>query len=432
MSGSLRFVPALRATLGRRAAALGLAGALVIAPAAAATAATSATAVAHPKVLALIPFGATGPHAVAVSPLTDEAYVINSALNAHSCPMSVWVINGRTHKVTAKINPPTRGTCPELFDVVVSPVTGDAYLLEVGVVGNIARSTVVAISGKTNKVIKTFDLSGALGNFLVSPKTGDVYVDDISPVGKPKLTVINGRTNKVSAAVRLPAKPSGTDAISPVTGDIYAATGDTVTVINGKTNKVTASVPLGSSGVAGNLRDAMDVAVSPVTGEAYVYGQDQHQPRYSYMGEFLAVISGKTNKVIETWTGTDGATTTLGAPVISPKTGDVYYADIKDNEVVIRSGTTNAVIGTVTGFPDSGYGPTPLTVSPVTGDLYVENFGDFSLWVVGGTTGKITGSVKVVVHGHPEVGLGAISPRTGDVYVINYAPAHNAVAVVAG
>ena len=432
MTGSWRLVVAPHGALRRGAAALVTAGALVLAPTATAAAATSATAVAHPKVLALIPFGDIGPSAVAVSPLTDEAYVINSALNVGICTVSVWVINGTTHKVTAKLKPPTRGTCPELFDVVISPVTGDVYLLEVGDVGGNARATVVAISGKTNKVIRTFPLSGGLGNILVSPKTGDVYVDDISPGGKAKLTVINGRTNKVTAAVRLPAKPSGTDAISPVTGDVYAATGDSVTVVNGTTNKVTASVPLGSSGVAGNPRAALDVAVSPVTGEAYVYGLDKDQPRYEVMGAFLAVISGKTNKIIETWTGTDGATTTLGAPVISPKTGDVYYADIKDNEVVIRSGTTNAVIGTVTGFPDSGYGPTPLTVSPVTGDLYAENFGDFSLWVAGGTTGKITGSVKVVVHGHPEVGLGGISPRTGDVYVINYAPAHNAVAVVAG
>jgi hypothetical protein len=184
--------------------------------------------------------------------------------------------------------------------------------------------------------------------------------------------------------------------------------------------------------VAGNPRAAADVAVSPVTGEAYVYGLDQDQPRYSFVGEFIAVISGKTNKVIHTWTGTDGVTTTLGAPVISQKTGDVYYADHRDNDVVIRSGTTNAVIGTVTGFPDTGYGPTPLTVSPVTGDLYVEDYGNYTVWVVGGKTGKITGSVKVVVHGYPEVDFGGISPRTGDVYVINVAPAHNAVAVVAG
>jgi YVTN family beta-propeller protein len=93
------------------------------------------------------------------------------------------------------------------------------------------------------------------------------------------VSMINGRTNKVTVTVPAPTPGSSSTygvAVSPQTGAVYVANAaGSVSVINPRTNKVTATVKVGG--------EPWGVAVSRQTGDVYV----------TTAASLVAVISGK-------------------------------------------------------------------------------------------------------------------------------------------
>jgi YVTN family beta-propeller protein len=207
-------------------------------------------------------------------------------------------------------------------------------------------------------------------------------------------------------------------AVSPLTGAAYVVDGEryTVTVISGKTHKVAAVILINRGKLTPDL-----VAVSPVTGDVYVSSLNSRFPAKPSDKGSVTVISGRTNKVI----ATIPVASEPGQAVISPKTGDVYVssngASATSSTMTVINGRTNKVITTIKLGASEGF-PQETAISPKTGDIYFANTSTDSVSVISGKTNKVIASVSVAATstGTPvapyEV---AVSPVTGVVYVVS-------------
>jgi DNA-binding beta-propeller fold protein YncE len=202
-----------------------------------------------------------------------------------------------------------------------------------------------------------------------------------------------------------------------------------VTVLNGRTNKVAAVITVDQP--ASTAEDGTypeNIAVSPVTGEVYVFSVGYKQPTT------LTVLDGRTNKIITTVPGVGG----LGSAqlAVSPRTGTVYVSENVTNTMDVINGQTNKVIHTIqfSNYPvDPGF--TDFAISQRTGDVYVpdtairktgqqSNTVVLGVSVISPQTGKITSTVRLpkAVGYADQPGINdqiAVSPVTGDVYTLN-------------
>src|SRR5271154_2269259 len=124
----------------------------------------------------------SSPAAVAVNPVTDTIYVVNSSGN------SVSVINGATNSVIATVN---TGSNP--VALAVNPLSNMVYVVNNG------SSNITAINGATNATSTITD-ANAISPVAVAldPLTNMVYVANFE---SNNLTVINGTGNTVAATV---------------------------------------------------------------------------------------------------------------------------------------------------------------------------------------------------------------------------------------
>ena len=118
--------------------------------------------------------------------------------------------------------------------------------------------------------------------------------------------------------------PNGV-AVNPNTDIIYVASGygESVSVISGRTNKVTATIPVGNGPVG--------VVVNPKTNTIYVA---------NYLGHSVSVISGRTNKV--TATIRMGSRAQPGAVAVNPNTNTIYVAQTVQSADCGRCGRCEA------------------------------------------------------------------------------------------
>jgi len=207
-------------------------GALLLAvtvPAATARAGTAAPAADPVKVLATIPFGGSGPLAIAVSPLTDEAYVIEVSQVGTVDRQTVVVISGKTNKVITSI--------PGNFYVggpaSISPKTGDIYAPVAEASDNAYTTGVAVLNGTTSKLIGTIKFpAGGIGPgpATVNPVTGAIYI----PYTNDDLVTneeVFGATNKLTGSIDVDGPVASVAAISPKTGDVYVMTGSAADAI---------------------------------------------------------------------------------------------------------------------------------------------------------------------------------------------------------
>lgn len=224
---------------------------------------------------------------------------------------------------------------------------------------------------------------------------------------------------KVIATVKVGSQPSDL-AVSPVTGAAYVVSygSSTVTVIGAKTHKVAATIRI-SPGKS-KLTPAL-VAVSPVTGDVYVSSLNSDFPPKPGDKGAVTVISGRTNKVI----ATIPVASEPGQAVISPRTGEVYVssngASPTSSTMTVINGRTNKVITTIKLGASEGF-PQEIAISPKTGDIYFANTSNDTVSVISGKTNKVIASVSVAAKTSDtpvapyEV---AVSPVTGVIYVVS-------------
>ena len=152
---------------------------------------------------------------------------------------------------------------------------------------NLGSNTVSVIDTKTNKVTATIPVGAGPLGVAVSPDGSKVYItnDNDNP---GTVAVIGTATNKVIATIPVGDAPFGV-AVSPDGGKVYvvneASNPGTVSVIGTATNKVIATIPVGPS--------PFGMAVTPDGSKVFV-ANEQSQPGS------VSVIDAATNAVTAT------------------------------------------------------------------------------------------------------------------------------------
>jgi YVTN family beta-propeller protein len=315
----------------------------------------------------------SSPAAVAVNPVTDTIYVVNSSGN------SVSVINGATNAVTATVN---TGTNP--VALAVNPLSNMVYVVNNG------SSNITAINGATNAT-STITNPNGIGPVAVAlnPLTNMVYVANFE---SNNLTVINGTGNTVAATVGAGNNPTAV-AVNPATNMVYVANraSSNVTVVNGANNTVAATVTTGTNPVS--------LAVDTATNTIYAANNGSSN---------LTVISGASNTVVATViTGTSPAAVT-----VNPVTDTVYVANNGSGDVTVINGANNTVTTTVT----TGSSPVALAADPTTNQIYVVNNASNNITVINGATNAPTTVADPNAIAPVAV---AVDPVTDTVYVAN-------------
>jgi len=294
------------------------------------------------------------PEQVATNPFTNRVYV--AVPNFSSMPYDyLTVIDGHKDTVITNIQIPTVA-----YAVAVDPFRHIVYvgggLLQPD--GTINGSEVVAVSARTNKIIRTIPVtSSTTGNGIqglaVNWRTGTLYVANGSD---DEVDVIRGsgdhddatRRFKVRARIPVGDTPYGV-AVNQFTGTVYASlsTLGGVALIDPKTNTVTSTTPFGTSGagiavdqVSGNVFTTNSVS-SPAVGQVGVLGET---------GTLLATVPVGQNPL-----GVD----------VDFKTHLAFVANPGDDDTSVIDGTTNAVTTTL---PVSSLF---LAVNPFTGKVYI-------------------------------------------------------------
>lgn len=183
----------------------------------------------------------TNPYAVAVNPVTNKIYIVNSGSN------DVTVIDGADHSTTDV----DVGDSP--CAVGVNPLTNKIY------VANFGSNAVTVIDGSNDSVSTTVTVGDQPGAVVVNPVTDRIYVANY---GSDDLTIIDGSDDTVVTTVVGTSGAFDVE-VNPVTDKIYVANwvGHNVTVIDG-TNNNTTSVDAGTYPAA--------VAINRVTNKVYV------------------------------------------------------------------------------------------------------------------------------------------------------------------
>ena len=297
------------------------------------------------SILTTVNLGGTA-NGIAVNPITNKVYV------GISSPNQIVVLNGRTQKITARIN--AAGSF-----LAANPVTNRVYATSCN--PEIPSCNVAVIDGRNDMVIANIPINS--GSFIgiqgitVNPITNRIYVSDAD---NGLYIAIDGSTNTILAQVPVFNQPGGL-AVDPKTNHLFvtgAGFPGEVLVFDGATNAQIASIPesFGVANVATNFRLNRAYATIATTAS-------------------LSVIDGATNQeVTEVPTGQfpNGLDVNL-------LTDRVYVVNSNGPSVTIIDGKTNLVLQTIS-IP--AVFPANVAVNPVTGFSYITDNDSAQLFVL--------------------------------------------------
>lgn len=281
------------------------------------------------------------PWDVAVNPLTNKVYVANRYSDN-----AVTIIDGSTDQIIDSIKVADMGAHPpqmaydamrvqstyykiEPMQVAVNPNTNRIYVSD----WNYPDGGVTVIDGTSDKVIDTIlDLGGSSYGIAVNPNTNRIYVDNFqSSRNEPyNVSVIDGQTDRIMANVTIglgkgdgSTMPAGLRVVpltlDPTTNTVYAYyrkslttendnSTDFIAVINGTTNKVVDKIPLYVSGMAMDSKSGTLYAALAIDPNGDIGSFD------------VAIINVKNNK-ITSYLKSNNVVQDVG---VNPKTGSVY------------------------------------------------------------------------------------------------------------
>ncbi|MGH9980766.1 MAG: hypothetical protein ACRD6U_04330 [Nitrososphaeraceae archaeon] len=238
------------------------------------------------------------------------------------------------------------------------------------------------IDGKTNKVTANISLKNYYdGGIAINQETNKIYITEFKD--EKSLTVIDGENNKVTANITFEDNIEDI-AINEKTNTIYIIYphSDSILAIDGENNKVTANITLP------NYAEYHDkILVNPETNSIYVT---------HFIGESLSVIDGKTNKVISKFS-------LQNIPLdstINTKTNKLYLK-FKDSSTIgiidFEKNELNYIINeNYMDFINEYYnGIDIIKLNPKTNTIFVLNIKLGTLSLIDGTTNKITNSIFI-------------------------------------
>jgi YVTN family beta-propeller protein len=193
---------------------------------------------------------------------------------------------------------------------------------------------------------------------------------------------------------------------------IYVTGSDYVSVIDGKTNKVVDDITLG--------QPATDISINPQTNRIYAAGISYS----SSSSDSVYVIDGKTNKVVDDIILLNKSRSYIS---INPQTNKIYAVGINSssgsNSVSVIDGNTDKVVEDIT----LGQPAYEISINPQTNMIYVagSNYNPStgitsgSVSVIDGKTNKVVEDI-LLIHVRSSDYIDA-NPKTNIVYVVSAA-----------
>jgi YVTN family beta-propeller protein len=290
-------------------------------------------------------------------------------------------------------------------------------------VSNQLDNTATVIDGRTHKVVATVRVGDSPAEMAVSPDRKSVY---IANTGSDTVSVLNTADNTVAKTIALPhrSRPIGV-AVSPSGRYLYTADGgaNRVSVLDTGAERVVASVRVGTQ--------PLSVAVAPDGKAVYVANsgsgdvsvidaRTNRVVRASPTGRFpsgVAVARGGasvyvTNELsgITVINAGDGRVEArLRSPsafsvAMSPKVDRAYVTSLGPGTLTAIDTDTNRVRSTLSVGPS---GTDPFTVRATTDALYVADQGASTLSVIDPGTFKTTATIAT---GNSPYGIAVVQP----------------------
>jgi YVTN family beta-propeller protein len=294
--------------------------------------------------------------AVAVNPITHDAFVTNAGSLSHS--VTLLTASGANVKQISNVSP---------FAVLLNPATQQYFIQSGGAVTilsaltNTVQATVQLLYGGNN--YSNYYLGGAMD---LNPLTDKLYVANqgFGPgSSNSNVTVIDGQAF-TATSIAVGNFPHAV-VVNPITGKVYMTSPGTgtMTVIDGATN--TAKTVYTTS----NQTDGQpwSLAINPVTDTIYVGNQQT---------ENIAVFNGDADFLI----GSIPTTSYSNQLLVDPASNRIYSL----NEYVLQviDGKTDTTVGSLTPC----YLPRAMSLNAALGKLYIANCEDYSYTVVNTAT----------------------------------------------
>jgi len=282
--------------------------------------------------------------------------------------------------------------------IVVNPKTGKFYAV------NTAKDTVTALDSK-GRFLARIPAGKEPVSIALNPETNLLYV---SNSGSGNVSVIDGNTDKVSAAVPVGDQPY-TIAVNRVANKVYVSRtfSDVTVIIDGKTNTpVTVKAGVGDAVTAESLDNATYMTSFESLQTTVFDGLTDHVSKLSTPNHMWAMAASPAKKKLyavsvgnSNVTIIDGNTHTTkvvkagenpSAVAVDHTTGKAFIANFASNDVTVIDGSTDSVVGTVTVSPK----PQAIAVDSSSHKVYVASTHERTVTVLDGTSHSVLGTVR--------------------------------------
>jgi YVTN family beta-propeller protein len=314
--------------------------------------------------------------AVAVNPLTHNAYIAGTSTD------QLYVINGVHHSIS------TIHTGKDPVAVAVDAASNRVYVVNHG------SGTVSVLDGSSNAVLATIPVGSLPFSIAIDAATSRIYV---SRVFSSTLTIIDAATGDTRTVRATSADAMVVDAH---THNVFLLGYESNAVIRmSMPDEALHSIPVRAMHLWGMALDTQDRAL-------YVARIDSRS---------VVAISERSHAVRSTSVGQSPC-----AIAIDQATDTVYVANYESDTVTVIRGRNGSVVATI----PVGVRPQAVVAEAASDRIYVANSHDSTITVIDGRTNTVTATWHL--HGHPYAM--AVDPVTGTLYAALYG--HPVYAVV--
>jgi YVTN family beta-propeller protein len=311
---------------------------------------------------------------IAVNPDTNKIYVSRGAYNA---PKEISVIDGSNDTIADKIEVKDVG----MFGLFLNSDKDTIYT------ANTVNSSLLAIDGKTNRIVADIAIGGDPRNsaphrVAFDTKTNTIYV---APVLANRLFVIDGNTHSLMTSIAAGNSSVGNSDI------VFDPNNDRIYMIDSLGTLSIIDRAGGLTAKAEIERDSFAMILNPQTSMIYIASQQR--------GGMITAINMKST--IEMQSRLDSAEEPPGIRVgaepqalaINPVTNKVYVANLDSSTISVINGSDDRVISQVKTAKE---GPWQVVVNSDTNMVYVHTSEDYGLTIIDGAVDRIIDNVTDV------------------------------------